>query len=65
MRKSFWILVLLSICAFVLPAKAQDQIPKAELYVGYDYLRVTSGGASFNFNGGSGRLLTMPTIGSG
>jgi hypothetical protein len=56
MRKSFWVLALLGIFAFVLPAKAQEQTPKAELYVGYDYVRLTSGGTSFNFNGGSGQF---------
>jgi opacity protein-like surface antigen len=56
MRKSYWVLGLLAIFAFALRAKAQDQKPKAELYVGYDYVRLTSGGNSFNFNGGSGQL---------
>jgi hypothetical protein len=40
----------------VLPAKAQDETPQAELYVGYDYMRVNSGGSSFNFNGGGGQF---------
>lgn len=56
MRKLFWFPALLAILAFVLPVKAQDETPKAELYVGYDYVRLTSGGASFNFNGGSGQF---------
>jgi len=56
MRKSFWIVALLAIFALALPAKAQDQTSNAELYVGYDYVRLTSGGNSFNFNGGSGQL---------
>jgi hypothetical protein len=56
MRKSFWVLTLLAIFAFALPAKAQDETPKAEVYVGYDYVRVNSAGTSFNFNGGSGQL---------
>lgn len=56
MRKSFWVPASLAIFAFVLPARAQDETPKAELYAGYDYVRLTSGGTSFNFNGGSGQL---------
>lgn len=51
-----WVLALLAIFAFTLPAKAQDETPKAELYVGYDYLRVNASGTSFNFNGGSGQF---------
>jgi hypothetical protein len=56
MRKSFGVLALLAISAFVLPAKAQEETPKTELYVGYDYVRVNSGGDAFNFNGGSGQF---------
>lgn len=56
MRKSFWVPASLAIFAFVLPARAQDETPKAELYAGYDYVRLTSGGISFNFNGGNGQL---------
>lgn len=56
MRKSFWVPASLAIFAFVLPARAQDETPKAELSAGYDYVRLTSGGTSFNFNGGSGQL---------
>jgi len=56
MRKSFWVLSLLSIFAFALPAKAQDETPKAELYAGYDYVRVSDLGYSYNFNGGSGQF---------
>ena len=56
MRKSFWVPVLLGVVAFAMPAKAQDETAKAELYVGYDYLRVNSGGTAFNFNGGSGQF---------
>jgi len=56
MRKSYSVLGLLAIFGFALRAKAQDEKPKAELYVGYDYVRLTSGGNSFNFNGGSGQL---------
>ena len=56
MRKSCWVLALLAIFAFALPVKAQDETPKVELYVGYDYVRVNALGTSFNFNGGSGQL---------
>ena len=56
MRKSFCIPALLALFAFVLPAKAQEETSKADLYVGYDYLRLNSGGTAFNFNGGSGQL---------
>ncbi len=56
MRKSFWGLALLAIFALALPAKAQDETPKAEVYAGYDYVRVNALGYSFNFNGGSGQL---------
>lgn len=56
MRKSLCIPALLAIFAFVLPAKAQEETSKADLYVGYDYLRLNSGGTAFNFNGGSGQL---------
>ncbi len=56
MRRPIWVLDLLAIFAFVLPAKAQDETTKAEVYVyvGYDYVRLNSGGTAFNFNGGSG-----------
>ncbi len=51
-------LVLASLaCAFLpLLSRAQEETPKAELYVGYDYVRLNSGGTAFNFNGGSGQL---------
>ena len=55
MRKSFWVVALLAIFAFVLPAKAQNEAPKAEVYAGYDYVRVNDLGTSFNF-GGSGQF---------
>ena len=47
---------VMAIFAFVLPTKAQDETPKADLYAGYDYARVNDRGTSFNFNGGSGQL---------
>jgi opacity protein-like surface antigen len=56
MQKSFWALALLAVFAFALPATAQDETPKAELYAGYDYVRVSDLGYSYNFNGGSGQL---------
>jgi hypothetical protein len=42
--------------ALAAPAKAQDETPKAELYAGYNYVRVSDLGTSFNFNGGSGQF---------
>ena len=56
MRKSLCIPALLAIFAFAVPAKAQEETSKTDLYLGYDYLRVNSGGTAFNFNGGSGQL---------
>lgn len=56
MRKSLWVTGLLAMFGFAMPARAQDEMAKAELYVGYDYLRVNSGGTAFNFNGGSGEF---------
>lgn len=56
MRKSFWALASLAIFAFVMPAKAQDETPKAEVYAGYDYVRLDARGTSYNFNGGSGQF---------
>jgi hypothetical protein len=65
MRKSFWVAALLATFAFALPARAQEQTPKAELYAGYGYLRVNDLGDAYNFNGGSGHSLTIPIIGWG
>jgi hypothetical protein len=56
MQKSCWVLAVLAISVFALPATAQDETPKAELYAGYDYVRVSDLGTSFNFNGGSGQF---------
>lgn len=56
MRKSFRVGALLAIFGLALPAMAQDEAPKAEVYAGYDYARVNDLGTSFNFNGGSGQL---------
>ncbi len=47
---------LLAISAIALPTKAQDETPKVEVYAGYDYVRVSDLGISYNFNGGSGQL---------
>jgi hypothetical protein len=60
MRKSFWVLVLLAMFAFALTAKAQDETPKAELFAGYDYIRLNSTSTSSNFNGGSGQFTYNP-----
>jgi hypothetical protein len=50
-------LVLAAMFFALLPlaSRAQDT-PKAEVYVGYDYVRVNAVGSSFNFNGGSGQF---------
>jgi Outer membrane protein beta-barrel domain len=61
MRKPSWVLALPAIFAFVLPVKAQDETPKAELYLGYDYARVNSGGSAFSFNGGGGQFAYNAT----
>jgi hypothetical protein len=55
MRKSSLVSIFLAMLACTMPVKAQDEAPKAELYVGYDYARVNSGDA-YDFNGGSGQL---------
>jgi hypothetical protein len=47
---------LLAISAFALLARAQNEAPKVEVYGGYDYVRVSDLGISYNFNGGSGQL---------
>ena len=47
---------LLTISAFTLLARAQDETPKIEVYGGYDYVRVSDLGDSYNFNGGSGQF---------
>ena len=39
MRKSLWVLILLAIFAFVLPAKAQNEEPRLEVFGGYSYSR--------------------------
>jgi opacity protein-like surface antigen len=57
MRKSFWAGALLAILALALPAKAQNETPKMEVYGGYDYVLVNASGSSFNFNGGSGQFV--------
>jgi opacity protein-like surface antigen len=56
MTKSLWAPALLAIFAFALPANAQDETPKAELYGGYDYIQVNDRGTEYNFNGGRGQL---------
>jgi opacity protein-like surface antigen len=47
---------LLTISAFTLLARAQDETPKVEVYGGYNYVRVSDLGDSYNFNGGSGQF---------
>src|SRR5580692_12969583 len=46
--------LVISVCALL--AGAQDETPKVELYGGYDYVRVSDLGDSYNFNGGSGQF---------
>jgi hypothetical protein len=47
---------LLGIFVILVPAKAQNNTPKIEVYGGYDYVRVSDLGDSYNFNGGSGQF---------
>jgi opacity protein-like surface antigen len=47
---------LLAIFAIAVPARARDETPKIEVYGGYDYVRVSDLGDSYNFNGGSGQF---------
>ena len=47
---------LLGILVIGMPARAQDETPKIEVYGGYDYVRVSDLGDSYNFNGGSGQF---------
>jgi opacity protein-like surface antigen len=52
------LLVLLAVAIYALPALAQD-VPKAELFLGYDYVRFVpalAGNPSFNMNGGGGAV---------
>jgi hypothetical protein len=56
MKNYFAVVLLLAVLGLALPAKAQDERPRSEVYVGYDYVRVNSNGNSFNFNGGSGQV---------
>lgn len=56
MKNYFAVVLLLAVLGLALPAKAQDERPRSEVYVGYDYVRVNSNGSSFNFNGGSGQV---------
>jgi opacity protein-like surface antigen len=68
MKKSLCVVVFIAVFGIVLPAKAQDETPKLELYAGYDYVRfnVTAKVAgfppsqSFNANGGGGQLEYNP-----
>jgi Outer membrane protein beta-barrel domain len=47
---------LLGIFVIAVPAKAQNVTPKIEVYGGYNYVRVSDLGDSYNFNGGSGQF---------
>jgi len=65
MRKSWAVIVLLTVLGIALPAKAQEDAAKLEAYAGYDYIRFNinahvSGlppSESFNANGGGGQLV--------
>jgi len=64
MRKSFWVLTLMAIFAFVLPAKAQNEEPRFEAFGGYYYARFNvnanvpgiAPSATYNGNGGGGQF---------
>lgn len=58
MKKLVWAALVFALLP--LASRAQE-IPKAEVYVGYDYLRVNAVGTSFNFNGGSGQFAYNAT----
>jgi outer membrane immunogenic protein len=68
MRKSFWVLALLAIFAFVLSAKAQYEGPRLEAFGGYYYARFNvkanvpgvAPSETFNGNGGGGQLEYNP-----
>jgi hypothetical protein len=60
MRKSVWIAAFVAMFALALPAKAQNETPKMELYGGYDYVLLNASGSSYNFNGGSGQFVYNP-----
>jgi opacity protein-like surface antigen len=68
MKKSLWGVLLIAVFGIILPARAQDETPKFDLYAGYDYVRfnVTAKVAgfppsqSFNANGGGGQLEYNP-----
>jgi outer membrane immunogenic protein len=61
MRKCVYVVLVIMVLALAVPAKAQDDAPKVEAFVGYSLLhvRVEPGNGTtygFNFNGGSGQL---------
>ncbi|HEY6252349.1 MAG TPA: outer membrane beta-barrel protein [Candidatus Angelobacter sp.] len=58
MRKSLLIAALFLVLS--ISAVAQDS-PKAEVFGGYSYLRVSVVGTGFNFNGGSGSIAFNPS----
>jgi opacity protein-like surface antigen len=54
MRKAAWLFVLALVLA--VPAMAQNDHPRAEVFGGYSYVRVSDQGMSTNLNGGSGSI---------
>jgi hypothetical protein len=64
MRKSFALILLLTLVALALPANAQNETPQLEIYGGYDYVRFNinanvpgvAPSASYNANGGGGQV---------
>jgi opacity protein-like surface antigen len=55
-----WAFLLGVILLFSFAASAQEENPKAEVFGGYSYVRVSDQGFSANFNGGSGSLSYNP-----
>jgi hypothetical protein len=64
MRTSFAVVLLLTLAAIALPANAQNETSKLEVYGGYDYVRFNinaniagvAPSASYNANGGGSQL---------
>ena len=64
MKTSFLLVVLIAVAGIALPAKAQDETPRLEVYAGYDYTRENATNhitgvppsQSVNGNGASGQL---------
>jgi hypothetical protein len=53
MKKLMWVAIALSLCAMT--SQAQD-VPKADVSMGYSFLRLSASGASTNLNGVSGSI---------